>query len=208
MNTFKINEYTYAEDSNGIIRQINPEPFTYNENYISCYDSPNYKENDLRLQVIRYNLIADHIPDHSEKSLLDYGYGRGSFLKYVTGQFKELYGYDINGTELPEGVKPISRIAPDIITMFDVLEHLQLNPYPFPFKPEYFVISVPNRPNLGQMATWKHLKPNEHINHFNKESLRALMKSWGYEVVVDGYFEDVIRVGAPNNILTGIFKCK
>jgi 23S rRNA U2552 (ribose-2'-O)-methylase RlmE/FtsJ len=156
--------------------------------------------------MIRHNLIAGHIPDILEKSLLDYGYGRGNFLKYVNGEFRQLYGYDINGTELPEGVRAFDGSATDIITMFDVLEHLQLNPYPFPFKPEYFVISVPNRPLVGQMATWKHLKPNEHINHFNKESLTALMKSWGYEAIVTGYVEDVIRVGAPNNILTGIFK--
>lgn len=62
MKTFKINDYTYVKDSNGIISQLDPEPFVYDENYISCYDAPEYVDNDKRLQEIRLKFIDRYIP--------------------------------------------------------------------------------------------------------------------------------------------------
>jgi hypothetical protein len=55
---------------------------------------------------------------------------------------------------------------------------------------------------------WKHRKPNEHLFHFNPDSLRKHFELHGYEYVTHSCIEDGIRKGEDENILTGIFKKK
>ena len=55
---------------------------------------------------------------------------------------------------------------------------------------------------------WKHRKPDEHLWHFNKNSLVKFMERMGHKLVSMSNVEDIIRKNKPNeeNILTGIFE--
>jgi hypothetical protein len=58
--------------------------------------------------------------------------------------------------------------------------------------------------------SWKHRRPNEHLWHFNDESLKKFVESQNYEFVNSTNIEDCIRKTNYNypNILTSIFKNK
>ena len=204
----KIGNYEYLIDENMVLSQQNPDPFEYNENYISCYDDEKYKQATKQLMDIRCTLIREHLYCRGFE-LLDYGAGRGHFLDHLnqTLSFRKSYYYEPSGGFLfketfPEwGGEPV-----DVITLWDVLEHIP-NIYKFveDHKFRYYVVSVPNRPRLVELETWKHLKPNEHLHHFDEESLVKFFKHHGYKKVFTGFPEDQVRKGAKN-ILTGIFR--
>ena len=206
MTSFEINGYKYIQDTNGVICQLDPEPFVYDDNYISCYDSEEYKKNDYLLQQLRLSLIEKHIPGIMARCLLDYGCGRGGFLKAAEIKFKYVAGFDVI-----EGNNGIWSLDFDysVVTLFDVLEHIPSLKLKCK-SPEYMVISVPNRPSVSKMSTWKHLKPNEHLYHFDKYSLTNYMRTIGYETIALDNIEDEIRKPDANtaseNIITGIFK--
>ena len=56
---------------------------------------------------------------------------------------------------------------------------------------------------------WKHRKPNEHLFHFDENSLKNFMNSCGYKLIEISNIEDEVRTRYDKdlpNILTGIFK--
>ena len=55
---------------------------------------------------------------------------------------------------------------------------------------------------------WRMLLPNEHLHHFDRESLVALLAHHGFDCVTLNTFEDGIRLRAGEtgpNILSGFF---
>lgn len=61
-------------------------------------------------------------------SILDIGYGTGSFLKACEFQIPERCGYDISGWQVQDGCKFVENIFEyeyDVITFFDSLEHME-----------------------------------------------------------------------------------
>ena len=72
-------------------------------------------------------------------------------------------------------------------------------------------ISVPDchYPNDEWFEKWKHRRPNEHLWHFNKDSLEKFMERMGYVLVSHSSIEDTIRKNSnqeQTNILTCVFK--
>ena len=56
---------------------------------------------------------------------------------------------------------------------------------------------------------WKHRRPDEHLWHFDKDSLVNFMERMGYIMVSCSNLEDTIRKNPPQeetNILTCVFK--
>jgi len=142
--------------------------------------------------------------------LLDFGCGSGRFVQAARTQGWDAWGYDVTtGAGRRSGLQ-----GPwDVVTFFDSLEHLpdpaamvsQLNA-------QVVMVSVPwcHFPeNSDWFSTWKHLRPGEHLHHWNDATLTAFFHKLGYwPLMQSSCFEDDYRPGdGPlDNILTAVFR--
>lgn len=206
----------YDIDSNhGFVKQtrIFNKPMVYDQQYIrERYDT--YTTCEL-MSMLRLDLIKDHCGRIN--SVFDFGYGNGSFLKQCVHDGIDSYGYDINGYAIPEGAKFTSHdnLVFDVVTMFDVLEHLTEDEQRHMLGTlhcKWLVISVPwcHAMELGWewFSHWRHTRRDEHLFHFGVASLCSLLKVYKYVPVFVGCPEDAIRKPTDHlpNILTVVFK--
>jgi hypothetical protein len=200
----------YNIDSNGVLQQLEPEKMVYDKNYIlSRYTSyANTEMAKLRMDVVNKFV--------SGGKFLEIGYGTGDVLREAYNRGYDVYGNDVHNSLLPSEAKWVNDIEDsgyewDVVTAYDVIEHLPDLSVLKKIKTEFFVITVPYCPYLDdptKFETWKHRRPNEHIYHFNDQSLIHTMLDFGYKCVYKSYIEDSIRVD-PNlkpNILTCVFQ--
>ena len=149
------------------------------------------------------------------KSICDFGYGNGSFMKYCRDQDKLVYGYDISDYPVPDGTTKVEDpdyTFVDVMTFYDSIEHLnQRNLVMFLKKKhvKHFVISVPwFHESLGAewFRNWKHRRENEHFHHFDSCGLINLLIQTGCKIQYVGNAEDAVRTPVDNypNILTVI----
>lgn len=152
------------------------------------------------------------------KSILDVGYGNGDFLEIASQIIDNTNGSDISNYPLPEKVNFVNwddvfKNNYDVITFFDSLEHFEDINFLNKLNCNYILITLPfcHNNNLKWFENWKHRRPDEHLWHFNKESMIKFFDEQGYEMVNCGIpFEDTIRKDERYNpnILTGVFKKK
>jgi len=198
---------TYKNVAPGWLYQTNltgPE-MVYDTKYVSYYDqfhSP--------LPFIRTLFCETHA---HFKTVLDIGYGNGSFLKEARANGYICYGHDISGYPVPKGVAFTEdrNIPVDLVTMFDCLEHFPNENLWEVLKPlncRYLCISVPWchwTHDLKSFEHWRHRKPNEHFHHFDVSGLTHLLDRSGFEPVLFSNVEDEIRRNTTSklpNILT------
>lgn len=200
----------YTKNQDGTIYQIEKTPFDYTGGYNNYYkqiqDSTRYTSY-LRLGYIVGSI--GHIPE----SILDVGYGTGAFLDACESEIQLRYGHDISGWKVPDGCQFVEDILDDryeVITFFDSLEHMNDIEFVKDLKCDYVCISVPHCHYFNDewFENWKHRKPDEHLWHFNEDSLKCFMERMGYSAVNICNLEDFTRVNNKeySNILTGIFK--
>lgn len=205
----------YISDRNGVIKQIKKEPFSYDRNYIyERYDS--YSKGS-ELSNLRLGFLIGTLGGYTPKSLLDVGYGNGDFLYTAASTIKECYGFDIEPAYPIE--EPILRTSSmykreyDVVCFFDSLEHFEDIYEIRLLKTKYIMTSVPNCHNISinWFKNWKHRRPNEHLWHFNEDSITSFFNELGYENLVHSNIEDSLRKPYDkelSNILTSIFKKK
>lgn len=151
----------------------------------------------------RYKYIFERLElNPSESKLLDLGCGAGYFLstlkdKHIDYKGLEVTphlvrycqekGLNVESTDLSDEKDELY----DVITMFDVLEHLSdpislLNTINTKIKPGGFCIAfTPNIHSVGyELMEGKQntLLPFEHLCFFNKQSLEYLSKETGFEI--------------------------
>jgi hypothetical protein len=193
---------------------------------VSTGDSPDYSEVYSKtrydqypttdsMSQLRYSLIERHIG--SIKSICDFGYGNGSFLKYCHIEGLKTYGYDISNYELPSYVTKVDNpdnVEVDVMTFFDSLEHLNVEnliPVLQSKKAKYFIISVPwYHESCGEewFMNWKHRRENEHFHHFDCNGLTNLLIKANCKIIHVSNDEDKIRTPFSDlpNILTIVAK--
>ena len=204
----------YSVDINGVIKQINiPEHIKYDENYVKDR-YVRYGEIINYMSYLRYGYLIGTIgkvPD----SILDFGYGNGSFLEVCSKTIKNCFGHDISGYDLPEKCENVEDIFSqkfEVISFFDSLEHVDDIYFLDKLNCDYILISVPECHNFSDewFFNWKHRRENEHLYHFSKESLTKFMNSQGYELLNMSNIEDIIRtpVDKNSNIITAIYSKK
>ena len=199
--------------NNGVIHQYKllSKLKEYNKDYInSRYNS--YGEKGLQMAYLRLGHLLG-VLGKIPKSILDIGYGNGDFLKVSQKIIPNCYGNDISNYPTPDNVEFVENIKEkhfDVITFFDVLEHFENIEFVKDLKCNYIMISVPNCHFFSEewFKNWKHRRPDEHIFHFNEESLNNYFKEMGFEKISCSNIEDIIRIPIDNNsnILTAIFK--
>ena len=214
----------YKIDDFGIITQLNPEPFEYNNEYIDKYmNDPSYVDGSLKLSLIRYAFMVGAI-GYTPDSLLDIGYGNGDFLRICQNFIPNIYGFDIAPTSLNGKVKLLNHLPfdyivdtfeYDVVCFYDSLEHFQNADFIKKLKTKYISISLPHcksPTNTENFEEWfnayKHRKPNEHIYHFCPESLELFFIKNGYYLVSLTNVEDYIRKPSEDkpNIINAVFK--
>jgi hypothetical protein len=208
--TFISHGYEYRKDDFGI-HQINPQPFTYDACYCSTYDTDSYKKGSDTLQALRLGFV---VGSHGlvPKSIADIGYGNGAFLMRCKGFIPKLYGKDISGVTL-HFVETVWHYPQcDVVTFHDVLEHIPDLDFLFDIPCETIIISCPfcHFLSVEWFDNYRHRKPNEHLHHWNLETLTNLMKKYGWKLVASSNHEDIVRIGDGElpNILSAAFKRK
>jgi len=202
----------YYTDEFGIIHQKNVNPITYDEKYVKeRYDT--YGEKVRQMSFLRLGYLLGAI-NKIPASILDVGYGNGDFLKACSSIIPECFGNDVTGYSLPDNIKFVKNIFEnyyEVISFFDVLEHFEdINTIQY-LNCSYIVISVPwcyKSEDKDWFLNWKHLRPNEHLHHFNEKSLIKFFNSYNFSCVCYDNIEDSIRKDKNHekNILTAIFK--
>lgn len=205
----------YEVDEFGVIHQIEFQPIKYDQEYISYYEKLSDRTIKLGYQRMGWILgMLNRIPD----SVLEIGYGTGTFVEaaQITG-VKNCCGYDIAQYPLPAGVNfvPWDKAMStrwDLVAMFDVLEHIPDLSFQSSLQANHVAIAVPfcRWKELGDdwFRDWRMLLPNEHLHHFDEDSLVALMSHHGYRCEAMNTFEDGIRLRAGEtgpNILSAFF---
>ncbi len=168
----------------------------------------NYRKTTFAVERLDYlkKLIADF--GHSEEKVLDIGCGPGYFLSYLQDQGISGRGLEVNPFCVNFCNETGLNVADDqleeepdeaysLITMFDVLEHLD-KPVEF-FKSAYSKLRpggylLAYTPNLHSMST--HLMEGEHnnlavFNHlcfYDNKSLDYLVKNSGFEIINCDYY--------------------
>lgn len=208
MTTFTAGEVQYQIDEMGIIHQINPRPYRYDANYVATYDTEAYRRDNDRLQAMRYAFaVACH--GRTPGKIFDYGCGNLAFVNYAR-QSSWAVGYDITG--LPGTVTELQPAS--VYTFWDALEHVpDLDAVLSAIDCETICISLPwchyHREGLQWFEKWKHRKPNEHLHHFNADSLTQLLAKHGFtNCRALSFHEDIVRKGDGNlpNILSMGFR--
>ena len=206
-------EELYEILPNGLIHQkkIINDIKKYDLDYVNTrYNS--YGEQCDMISFLRYGYLIGVINKIPE-SILDIGYGNGSFLKICKKTIKNCYGNDVSGYPIPQNVFFIDDITQDhydVISFFDVLEHFEDINIIKKLKCNYIYISVPecHFHSKEWFFNWKHRRPDEHLWHFNLKSITEFFKSNGFDLISSSNIEDIIRkpTDENTNILSCVFK--
>jgi hypothetical protein len=209
----------YEMDAFGAIHQIDFTPIIYDKRYISYYEDLSDRTIKLGYQRLGWVLgLIGRIP----RSVLEIGYGTGTFVEaaQITG-VPDCAGYDIARYPLPDGVRFMDREEAlarewDLVAMFDVLEHIPDLSFLGQLDARHLALAVPycryrelGEAGLEWFRDWRMRLPDEHLHHFDPESLAALLAHHGYECMTLNTFEDGIRLRAGEmgpNILSGFFR--
>ena len=201
----------YEKYPNGVVKQkrIKSNKSAWID-YKSYYDKLGHLNDNMSYLRLGYMLGLINKPN----SILDVGYGNGSFLKIASTIIGKCAGFDINDYPLPDNVKPVNSITNsyyDVITFFDSLEHFADISFVNSLRCSFVYISVPEchyPENTEWFIGWKHRKPDEHIFHFSRKALLKFMAEQGFMCIGIGNVEDAIRgrLNGETNILTGVFK--
>lgn len=199
----------YYKDEFGVLHQRNVDMISYDTTYVNKYN--NYGELSNYISYLRLGYIIGVIK-HVPKSILDIGYGNGAFLKVCRNIIPICAGNDVSGYLLTDDdiiMESNINNEYEVVTFFDSLEHFKTLSVINNLNAKYVIISVPNCKNMDDIEwfyNWKHRRFNEHLHHFNLNSITNFMNSKNYKLLNHTFLEDIIRKNKESeNILTMCF---
>ena len=138
-----------------------------------------YNDTARQISRVRWEFVDEVDP----QLVLDYGSGCG-FFKAFAPEGILVDTYDI----MPVPTTGITRGAYDLITLWDVLEHIpDFNKIVGIFnKADFIAVTVPIKPKDMRWKDYKHYKPLEHIHHFTEDSLLDFFDAFGFEIIKKG----------------------
>lgn len=201
----------YKKNHHGVIQQIKYTKTVYDQKYVDVRYN-NYGEMTNYMSHLRLGYIVGSI-GKIPNSILDVGYGNGSFLETSSSIIPNCFGYDVSGVKLSEKIEIVDNLFSqhyEVITFFDSLEHCEDIYFLDKLNCDYVCISVPWCHNFSDewFENWKHRRPDEHLHHFDQQALKNFVESQGFIIINSTNIEDSIRkTDHPyQNILTSIFK--
>jgi SAM-dependent methyltransferase len=190
----------------GLVRTTTDPSFDYATSYFVTDDEKGYDFDSLfarTLDAARFGAELDRLAaDGLRGTLLDVGCATGAFLTLARQR-----GWAVCGVEVAEFarqtaaersgaavVASVDEIRPeqrfDVVTLHHVLEHIHA-PLSFlrdavrPHVGRRLVVEVPNFASLAARADgprWRDLRPEQHVTHFEPETLRRLVAAAGFHV--------------------------
>jgi ADP-L-glycero-D-manno-heptose 6-epimerase len=199
--------YKYLK--NGIIKQINVNKIEYNYEYSNKYNI--YNEKSIHFSYLRLGVLIGAL-GFIPNSILDVGYGNGDFLKIAPTAIKKCYGADITDYPIPNNCTKVEISENkfyDVVCFFDSLEHFDDINFINNLNCNYVFISVPWCHDFSEewFNKWYHLKPNEHLWHFNKSALDNFFNENNYECIYSSNHEDIIRKNINSKYYPNILSC-
>jgi hypothetical protein len=206
----------YHLDDFGVLHQSTWRPKVYDQAYLSYYEGLHERTIKLGYQRLGWVLgLLRRLPD----SVLEIGYGIGTFLEAASlAGVPHCAGYDVARYPLPAPCTFVEWEAAlarpwDLVALFDVLEHVPELSFLDRLRTAALAVAVPycRWRELGDdwFRAWRMRLPDEHLHHFDPDSLCALLKHHGYRPVDLNTFEDGLRLRAGEtgpNILCGFFE--
>ena len=207
----------YLRREDGVLHYTPGPTITYDKGYIEKYQKLPDADTMAYLRLGALVTALNNAGVHECHSVLDVGYGDGSFLRGARRAFTYSYGTDISTFPVPTGV---TQVAPDawqtsryqVICFFDSLEHFDNIDFVKSLNCEFVFISVPNCHYRSKdwFNSWRHQRPGEHIFHFSEETLDNFFRAMGFtpaSPLLD--HEDIIRVNNEQpelNILARLYR--
>jgi len=206
----------YHLDDFGVLHQTAWKPKVYDKEYLSYYEGLQERTIKLGYQRLGWVLgMLRRLPD----SVFEIGYGMGTFLEAAElAGVPHCAGYDVACYPLParcvfvEWEVALDRTW-DLTVLFDVLEHIPDLSFLDRLQTSALGVAVPycRWRELGDdwFRGWRMKLPDEHLHHFDPDSLCALLNRHGYRRVDLNTFEDGLRLRAGEtgpNILCGFFE--
>jgi 2-polyprenyl-3-methyl-5-hydroxy-6-metoxy-1,4-benzoquinol methylase len=189
----------------------------YNRAYFEKYLKYNRSAINGPIQEARWGVVRKHAPSGT---LLDIGCSVGSFLEKASSDY-QVEGREINTHCIEHcngmGIKVHAELPVqgrfDIITMFDVLEHM---PYLEAMLESIWlmlksggiwVVATPDFhcAKLDHIDDWKHYRPTEHVWCLSESSMRAIAQRMGFQLLEINFDESEYRP-PKDNIATYVFK--
>jgi Methyltransferase domain len=206
----------YHLDEFGVLHQTAWKPKVYDKEYLSYYEGLHERTIKLGYQRLGWVLgLYRRLP----ASVFEIGYGMGTFLEAASlAGVRPCAGYDVARYPLPTGCEFIDWEAAlgrawDLTALFDVLEHLPDLSFLERLRTSALAVAVPycrwRERGDEWFRTWRMRLPDEHLHHFDPDSLCALLRHHGYRCTDLNTFEDGLRLRAGEtgpNILCGFFE--
>ena len=153
----------------------------------SCSYDLSYYDKMLRSYSGSAQLICERrwawVAEAAPRTVLDYGAGIGWFRAFAPPGV-QVDTYDV----MPTPQTGITRTTYDLLTLWDVLEHLSslTEIEALLLGARHVAISIPILPSDQSWIGWKHFKPHEHLFYPTHEQLKALFASFGFDEVKRG----------------------
>lgn len=206
----------YHVDEFGVIHQTTWKPKVYDCQYLSYYEGLHERTIKLGYQRLGWVVgVLGRLPE----SVLEIGYGLGTFLEAAAvAGVRRCAGYDVARYPLPPSCEFVDWEAAlalewDVTALFDVLEHIPDLTFLERLKTSTLAVAVPHCRwrELGDewLREWRMRLPDEHLHHFDPDSLCAFMKHRGYLCLDLNHYEDGLRIREGErgpNIICGYFE--
>jgi Methyltransferase domain len=206
----------YYLDEFGVIHQTTWNQKVYDRAYLAYYEG--LHDRTIKLGYQRLGYVVGHLLRLPE-SVLEIGYGLGTFLEAAKlAGVPHCAGCDVARYPLPPGCVFVdweTALAEkwDVTVLFDVLEHIPDLGFLERLSTSTLAIAVPfcRWSEFGDewFLKWRMRLPDEHLHHFDPQSLCALMKRFGYRCIDLNNFEDGLRIREGEsgpNIICGLFE--
>lgn len=203
--------YEGYEWDRGAFRQRDRTPrVTYDAAYLERQSGT--PESHRALAELRLRVLEAFVPRGGE--LLDFGCGRGDFLRVARRADWNAWGCDVVPGEGLLWPEVALRAGPwDVVCFFDSLEHLS-DPADVvrTLGARWLYVSLPEchyPDNPDWFMRYYHRRPGEHLFHWNRQGLDEWMGHLGYRPVLHAWHEDRIRTPYDPtlpNVLTAIYQ--
>jgi hypothetical protein len=205
----------YHLDEFGVLQQTKWKTKIYDQEYLSYYHGLHDRTIKLGYQRLGWVLgLLRRLPD----ALLEIGYGLGTFLEAAAlAGVPHCAGFDVARYPLPDTCVFMDWSTAldrnwDLVALFDVIEHIPDVSFLGQLRTAHIALAVPycRWRELGDdwFRDWRMRLPDEHLHHFDRDSLCRLMQHYGFRAVELNTFEDGLRLREGEtgpNILCGFF---
>ncbi len=181
----KINEENlrwYEELGFGYLNVTVPAMDVYNEDYWKKYRGYSTTDMALNLTLARVNHVQ-MFTGFSDEVVVDVGIGAGDFVLKMDCFGSDINPYAIDWLKREKRWFDFDVQSCDVMTMFDVIEHIHDPEVLLNKCKQWCFISTPIYEDVKHVLRSKHYRPDEHCWYFTSYGIRNFMAWYGFECI-------------------------